>query len=135
MTKPVNNRELKALIQASGRVSDNEPLGISRGWWLAQISFTAVTASKACIGSAFDLCVEPLKRIGIAQLPPARLGKCRTRQHFILAAVHEHRDLGILLAISDTRPLLDERSVKPSQHGHPHALNEVQSKAWFTQTV
>lgn len=98
MTKSVENRELKAVIQASRRFGKTEPPGISRGVVAGPESFTVVTASKACIGPAFDFCVEPLKRIGIAQLPPARLGKRRTRQHFILADVHEHRDLGILLA-------------------------------------
>ena len=47
------------------------------------------------IGAAFDLGVEPFEWVGAVQLLAVCLWKCHVRQYFILAAIHERRDLGI----------------------------------------
>ena len=50
------------------------------------------------VGAAFDFSVEPLKRVGAVQLLSMSLGKRHVRQHFILATIHERRDLGVFFA-------------------------------------
>ena len=45
------------------------------------------------VGTAFDLTVEALQRIGAGDLPPVLLRKAHVRQHIVLGVIHQPGDL------------------------------------------